>query len=166
MNSETKEKFMRKPNHDTYVAVIFLLFCGFAWWQIKKLPLGVGYEHTIGPEFFPGVMTASIAVLSVMLLVRSLWRGLIEGGADPTLAAGNVLMRMGLFLALLVVYILIYEPFGFLLASVIALPAGMFLLGERRPLHMFLFPCIIIALGYIGFTKIMMVPLPELPFYF
>lgn len=160
------EFYMKKANHDTYVAIVFLLFCGFAWWQIRKLPLGVGYAHTIGPEFFPGVMTVAIAVLAAMLLVRSLWRGLIEGGEDPTLAAGNILMRMGLFIALLVVYILCYEPLGFLLASGIVLPAGMFLLGERRLLHMFLFPYIIIALGYIGFTKIMMVPLPGLPFYF
>lgn len=156
---------MKKPNHDTWVAVVFLLFCGFAWWQIAKLPLGVGYEHTIGPEFFPGVMTVTIAILSVMLLARSLWRGLIEGGEDPTLAAGNVLLRMGLFIALLVVYILIYEPLGFVLASCIALPAGMLLLGERRLLHVFVLPFIIIGLGYTGFTKIMMVPLPEFPFY-
>lgn len=157
---------MKKANHDTYVALLFLLFCGFAWWRISLLPLGVGYEHTIGPEFFPGVMTVTIAILSVALLVRSLWLGLIEGGADPTLAAGNVLMRMGFFIALLAVYVLIYEPLGFLLASGIVLPAGMLLLGERRLPHVILFPYIIIGLGYIGFTKIMMVPLPELPFYF
>lgn len=157
---------MKKANHDTYAAIAFLLFCGFAWRQIAKLPLGVGYEKTIGPEFFPGVMTVTIAILSVALLVRSLWRGALETGEAPSLAAGNVLLRMGLFIALLVVYILIYEPLGFILASGIVLPAGMFLLGERRPLHIFLFPFIIIALGYIGFTKIMMVPLPDLPFYF
>lgn len=157
---------MKRPNHDTYVAIIFLLFCGFAWRQISKLPLGVGYEHTIGPEFFPGVMTSAIAVLSAMLLVRSLWRGLTDVGEDSTLAASGVLMRMGLFIALLVGYILLYEPLGFLLASGIALPTGMLLLGERRPLHMFLFPYIIIALGYIGFTKIMMVPLPGMLFSF
>lgn len=157
---------MKKPNHDTYVAIVFLLFCAFAWWRIKKLPLGVGYEHTIGPEFFPGVMTVAIAILSVALLARSLWRGLIEGGADPTLAAGNVLARMGLFIVLLIGYIFVYEPLGFLLASAIALPAGMFLLGERRFLHVIVLPYIIIGLGYTGFTKIMMVPLPEFPFYF
>ncbi len=156
---------MKKANHDTYVALAFLLFCGFAWRQIARLPLGVGYENTIGPEFFPGVMTVTIAVLSLALLVRSLWRGLIEGGESPALAAGNILLRMGLFIALLVLYILIYEPLGFLAASCIVLPAGMLLLGERRLMHVIVLPFILIGLGYVGFTKVMMVPLPEFPFY-
>lgn len=157
---------MKKPNHDTYVAVIFLLFCGFAWRQITKLPLGVGYEHTIGPEFFPGVMTATIAVLSAALLVRSLWRGSLQSADATAYAAGQVIVRMVCFLALLVAYILIYEPLGFLLASGLALPAGMLLLGERRPLHVVAFPLLLVGLAYFGFTKIMMVPLPGLPFYF
>ncbi|MDR1827613.1 MAG: tripartite tricarboxylate transporter TctB family protein [Methylobacteriaceae bacterium] len=156
---------MKKANHDTYVAIAFLMFCAFAWWRISKLPLGVGYEHTIGPEFFPGVMTATIALLSLALLGRSLWYGALDAGEAPAMAAGNVLLRMALFIVLLVVYILIYEPLGFLVASAVILPAGMLLLGERRPLHIFVFPYVIIGLAYYGFTKIMMVPLPEFPSY-
>ncbi|CAK7005434.1 MAG: hypothetical protein DELT_00214 [Desulfovibrio sp.] len=157
---------MKKPNSDTYVAVIFLLFCGFAWYQIARLPLGVGYENTIGPEFFPGVMTATIAVLSAALLVRSLWRGSLQSAEATSYAAGHILARVLCFLVLLVAYILIYEPLGFLLASGIALPAGMLLLGERRPLHVCILPWVIVGLAYFGFTKLMMVPLPGLPFHF
>jgi len=156
---------VKKTNHDTYVGIVFLLFCGFAWWQVSKLPLGVGYAKTIGPEFFPGVMTATIAVLSVALILRSLWRGAHGSEEKPALAAGNILLRIALFIALLVVYILIYEPLGFLLSSGLVLPAGMVMLGERRLSQILLFPALIIALGYLGFTKVMMVPLPEFPTY-
>lgn len=152
---------MKRANHDTYVGIVFLLFCGFAWRQISKLPLGVGYQKTIGPEFFPGVMTSVIALLSVALVARSLWRGAKSG--DTVLAAGHTLLRIGFFFALLFVYILMYEPLGFLLSSCLVLPAGMFMLGERRPLHALLFPTIIIGLGWVGFTKIMMVQLPGFP---
>lgn len=157
---------MKKANPDTYVATIFLLFCGFAWYHISKLPLGVGYEHTIGPEFFPGVMTVTIAILSAALLVRSLWRGSLQSAEATSYAAGHVLARVLCFLGLLIVYILIYEPLGFLLASGLSLPAGMLLLGERRPLHVVLYPLLIVGLAYVGFTKVMMVPLPGLPFHF
>lgn len=157
---------MKKTNPDTYVALIFLLFCGFAWYQISRLPLGVGYENTIGPEFFPGVMTVTIAILSAALLVRSLWRGSLQSAEATSYASTRVLGVMACFLGLLVVYILIYEPLGFLLASGLALPAGMLLLGERRLLHVVLVPLCIVGLAYLGFTKIMMVPLPGLPFYF
>jgi len=154
---------MRKANHDTYVGIVFLFFCGFAWWQISKLPLGAGYEKTIGPEFFPGVMTVAIAVLSAALVVRSLWRNAHDTGTAPTLAAGHILLRIALFIVLLLAYILLYEPLGFLLSSIITLPAGMLLLGEKRPTQILLIPALIIGLGYLGFTKIMMVPLPEFP---
>ena len=154
---------MKKANHDTYVGIVFLLFCGFAWWQISKLPLGVGYKDTIGPEFFPGVITATIAILSVALIIRSLWRSAQEAGAPPALAAGNILLRIALFIVLLIVYILTYEPLGFLLSSAIALPAGMVMLGEKRLTQILLFPAVVIGVGYLGFTKIMMVPLPEFP---
>lgn len=157
---------MRKANSDTWVGIIFLLFCSFAWWQITRLPLGVGYENTIGPEFFPAVMTAAVAVLSGCLIARSLWGMAVSGRESPALAAGATLARMGLFIAILVAYVFIYEILGFVLASALILPTGMFVLGERRLLHIFIFPCILIGLAWLVFTKVMMVPLPEMPFEF
>jgi putative tricarboxylic transport membrane protein len=153
---------MKKTNSDTYAALAFLVFCAFAWWRISLLPTGAGFEKSIGPEFFPGLMTAVIAALSAALLARSLFRGLRGSGASA-LAAGKVLARMGLFIGLLIVYILIYELLGFIVSSAIVLPAGMLLLGERRWLHVLVLPFAIIALGYIGFVKVMMVALPEFP---
>ena len=153
---------MKKINHDTYVGVVFLFFCGFAWWQISLLPLGVGHERIIGAEFFPGVMTAVIAILSVALIVRSLWRRAAHSGG-PTLATGHTLLRIALFVVLLLVYILIYEPLGFILSSCLVLPAGMLMRGERRPVQVLLFPAVVVGLGWVGFTKIMMVPLQEFP---
>lgn len=156
---------MRKANHDTYIGLIFLLFCGFAWWLVSDLPIGAGYEKTIGPEFFPGVMTAVIAVLSAVLILRSLWRGATRSGEDFSVATGKILLRIVFFVLLIVVYIFIYEPFGFLLSSIIVLPTGMLMLGERRWTQVLLFPAIIVVLFYFAFTKIIMVPLPEFPLY-
>lgn len=157
---------MKKANSDTWVGIIFLLFCSFAWWQITRLPLGVGYENTIGPEFFPAVMTMAVAILSGALVARSLWGSGVIGRDSPALSSAATLIRMGLFIAILVVYVFIYEILGFVLASVIILPTGMFMLGERRLLHIFVFPCILIGLAWLVFTKVMMVPLPEMPFNF
>ncbi len=157
---------MNKVNSDTWVGIIFLIFCSFAWWQIEKLPLGVGYEKTIGPEFFPGVMTAAVAFFSLLLVLRSIWGQSLVTSKSPAMAAAGTLARMGLFIALLVVYVFIYEMLGFLLASAIILPTGMFLLGERRLLHIFLIPCGLIILAWLVFTKVMMVSLPEFPLTF
>lgn len=157
---------MNKAGSDTWVGIIFLLFCSFAWWQISRLPLGVGYENTIGPEFFPAVMTWAVAIFSGALIARSLWGKGVTGRDSPAMAAASTLARMGLFIAILVVYVFIYEMLGFVLASVIILPLGMFTLGERRLLHIFVFPCILVGIAWLVFTKVMMVPLPEMPFDF
>lgn len=155
---------MRQANSDTAAGAAFLLFCSFAWWRIKALPLGVGYEDTIGPEFFPAVMTGAIAFFSLLLIARSLYmRTADEQG--PAMAAKGTLLRMGLFIILLTVYVFIYEILGFVLASAIILPTGMFMLGERRLLHLFLLPCALVGLAWLVFTKVMMVPLPEFPFF-
>ena len=154
---------MKRANHDTYIGAIFLLFCGFAWWLVADLPTGAGFEKTIGPEFFPGLMTVVIAALSLGLIVRSLWRGVKND--ESSLATGAIMLRIGLFVILMVAYILMYEPLGFLLSSAIALPLGMLMLGERRWTQFILFPAFIIIVFYLSFTKLIMVPLPEFPFY-
>lgn len=157
---------MGKANADTWAGIIFLLFCSFAWWRIINLPVGAGFEKSIGPEFFPKVTTGAVAVFSFLLIIRSFWKKSIAEGKSPAMAAGSTLARMGLFIALLVVYVFIYEILGFILASVIILPAGMFMLGERRWLHIVILPCVIIGLAWLAFTKIMSVQLPMSPFGF
>lgn len=155
---------MNKANSDTWTGIIFLLFCSFAWWQIDKLPTGVGNQNTIGSEFFPQIMTAAIAFFSLLLIARSFWKAANSRAKSTAIATGVTLWRMGLFMALLVVYVFIYESLGFVLSSVIILPVGMFMLGERRILHVVILPCILVGIAWLIFTKIMMVPLPEFPF--
>ena len=156
---------MRKANHDTYIGTAFLLFCAVAWWLVSDLPTGAGYSKMIGPEFFPGLMAAVIAILSFVLVVRSLWRGAAISGEDFGVATGKVLLRIVLFVALLVVYVLLYEPLGFLLSSLLVLPVGMVMLDERRWMQVVFFPAFIVVLFYFIFTKVIMVPLPEFPLY-
>ena len=154
------EGAMKRANHDTYIGAIFLLFCGFAWWLVADLPTGAGFEKTIGPEFFPGLMTVVIAALSLGLIVRSLWRGVKND--ESSLATGAIMLRIGLFVILMVAYILMYEPLGFLLSSAIALPSACSCLekddGHNYPVsgihHSIIF--------YLSFTKIIMVPLPDI----
>lgn len=155
---------MNKVNSDTFCGIFFLMFCSFAWWQVKNLPAGVGYENSIGPEFFPAIMTIVVALLSLLLIIRSLWGKAVENGQGPVMAGASTLFLMGLFMALLVVYVFLYEILGFILSSCLILPTGMFLLGERRILHAIIFPCILIGLAWLVFTKVMMVPIPEFSF--
>lgn len=147
-----------KTNHDTWLALAFLAFCGFAAWQITLLPTGVGNRYIMGPSFFPTVLTAAIAVLALALLVRSL----VRAGKVQPVKPVNASARISLvaFLVLLGAYALAYERLGFLVSSGLVMVSGMFLLGERRVTHLVLWPGVAVAFAWLMFFKIMKVQLP------
>ena len=150
-----------RTNHDTWLALAFLTFCGFAAWQITLLPTGVGNRYIMGPSFFPTVLTAAIALLALALLARSLLRANAVKAIKPI----NSSTRFNLvaFLVLLGAYALAYERLGFLVSSCIAMVAGLFLLGERRPTHLVLWPGVAVGFAWLMFFKIMKVQLPTFP---
>jgi|GEM_PF-3617629 len=147
---------------DKISAIALLLFCGWAWWMTKSLPSGI--RDSLGVTFFPQLMIILVAGLSLGLLARSfIGRDKMEKNPFPS---KGVLGRMALFLLLLIGYCMLYEPLGFILSSAVALPLGMLLLGERRLVHVVVVPWAVILVAYLGFTKLMKVFLPGLPFSF
>jgi hypothetical protein len=90
---------------------------------------------TPDPSFFPWIITASLLILSSVLLVQGL-----RGARDAPDTAGG-LRAPTVFLVLFVVYVAVLPFTGFVLASVPFFAALMWLYGERR-------------LGWIGVVSI------------
>ncbi len=146
-----------KINHDTGMAVGILAFCAFAYWQISQLPTGYG-DGAIGPSFFPFVMATVITLLALALLGRGIVfsRNVVP---VPRLAK-SIFAHLLLFLLMLTAYALFYEKLGFFVGSAAVMLLGMLLLGERRPLFVVALPCLVIAVAWLGFAKLMKVALP------
>lgn len=145
---------MRKPV-DFWIAIVLFVFCGIAAFLTAGIPLaGTGTKW--GPAFFPWLMIGGIAILAVVLLLRSFKQ------APPTEAGTSTVVygKMALFLFLMLLYAAFYVHAGYLVATGIFFVVAMLLLGERRPLHVLVIPAGIIAGVYLVFTQIMKVYLP------
>lgn len=154
---------MRKPV-DFWIALILLAFCGYVAYLTTGIPTG-GVGTRFGPAFFPWLLVFGIAALSLVLLLRSLYslKTEAEGSAGETGRKGTpakVLGKMALFLLLMLAYAASYVAIGYLVSSVVFFVVAMLMIGERRVLHVVVFPVCIVVGVYLVFTEIMQVYLP------
>jgi len=87
----------------------------------------------IGPEFFPRHLAIGLFACSAILVIQSLLAKPKKEEKAPTLSPFDKGMRR-LFagIAIIIVYALLWEPVGFLIATPLAMAAMMLLLGYRR----------------------------------
>ncbi len=121
----------------------------------------------IDPTFFPFITLASIVVLSIGVIIIARHQLTLETAAsvsDPSVLNEDTpdWFRIVAFFAILIVYALMFKPFGFLISSFIAIAASAVLLGNKNPLQIGL-----LALGcpvglYLLATRGLLVALPEL----
>ena len=141
---------------DAVIAFCFLVFCAIAGYLTRDIP-DVGMGAKLGPDFFPTVLIATIALLSAVLLIRTVIAKDIE--KYEKLGSG-VLTKMVLFFLLMFVYASFYLAVGWLVSAGAFFVIAMLALGERRLLHVVVIPAGIVLLVYLVFTKLMQVYLP------
>ena len=135
---------------------MLLVFCAIAGYLTRDIP-DVGMGAKLGPDFFPTILIASIALLSAVLLVRTVIAKNIE--TYEKLGSG-VFAKMALFFLLMFVYATFYLAVGWLVSAGAFFVVAMLALGERRLLHVVVVPAGIILLVFFVFTKLMQVYLP------
>ena len=112
---------------DLIAAVVLIAFTiGFVW-LTARLP-DRGLPNTPGPAFFPSVIAAALAVLSVALLVRGARAAAPETATLPPTIAARGWIVLGAF----VVYLIALPVLGFLFASVPFFAVLTWVYGERR----------------------------------
>lgn len=112
-----------------FCLVMLVLVAGF-WVESAGLP-GPSGGAPVGPTFFPRVVLGLIGGLSVLLLVRSFLRS-----ADATSFAGlggflRLHWRVPTLLAMLIAYVALMDPLGFVISSTVFLLGGFALLIRR-----------------------------------
>lgn len=105
-----------------------------------------------GAAAFPRLVAVGLAVLSVAQLVR-------PGSGEPLPGGGNALRVVGV-LVLLLVYSVLLEPLGFILATVLFLFGTLLLAEVRKPLPLALIPVGVSAALFYLFYELLRVSLP------
>ena len=144
--------------NDALLGALLLGFAGWVWWLTTFFPAFPGQDY--GPNLFPRILAAGIAVCALLLVLRGLRarRGLITFEAwvrEP--------MRLASFLAIpgaALFYILVSEPVGFIPTSFLLLTA-LFLWFRTRPVVALPSALGVTLLVHWFFAGMMRVPLPR-----
>jgi putative tricarboxylic transport membrane protein len=145
---------------DRIGGVLLLLFCvtyGLLSQDIRLLPFQANASFTARtmPE-----------VLSVMGIALSLWVIALPSSHEKPEFAGYKWTTFVLFLASMSIYGLTIRPMGFIVSTSAFLIFGFVLLGERKPLILFLVAVPLVFLFWLLMTKGLNIYLAPLPGFF
>lgn len=152
----------------------FLIGCGFAllglFTALVIVPAQVKTTKNImdfQPTFFPNFSCYLIVGLSLLLIVRNLWKDkkllsdLIPNlrasiSTEAFVSARNIVIALLMFC----VYYFLFQTIGFICSTVIILPALFFFMGWRKPLPAAIITALVIAVLYVFFNYVMLLKLP------
>jgi hypothetical protein len=144
---------------------ICVAFFGFMFYEGLDLA-GKGRAGEIGSGLWPLLAIGASALFSVALLISSVKKFRGEGAVeDRTPEAVAETKRQRVIVALSVVCFLIYLvaiPWvGFILSTLIYIPAFALALGERRKWVLFISPFLLTAIIVAVFAKFITIPFPK-----
>ena len=145
---------MRKAN--VIISFILLGFTGFYAYLIVNLP-SRDLPNTLGAAFVPWVLAGSLAGLSVILLISSIWA---KSEHSKVSLPRRELLGIAFLLILIGCYIKVMDYFGFVAASIVFLGILTWVAGSRKPVEIAVFSITTATLVYLLFQKFFKVQLP------
>lgn len=141
-----------KVNSDRLAAIFLLIICGVLWFEV--LP------YSMLASFFPKIVIGVLALLSLILLVRSSIKG-----EKKWLFQGIDKKYIIFAVAILVLWIGMIPLLGFLISSIVFFTILVWLMGDKKTnvssiLFAFAVVCCIVTVFYFIFKEILLVPLP------
>ncbi len=118
-------------------------------WQTLAIPVSPMYSK-VGPTVFPYMTMAGLALLAILLIVAA-----ARGGWQPADEKDTPTdwKAMGFVAAGLVANVLLIQPLGFTVASVVMFVLICFGFGSRHPLRDALIALVLALAAYFGFAR-------------
>jgi len=117
---------------DIFVSIFIFVVSGLFYAQIISYHTMVGYEK-MGPGFWPGLNLIGMMIISIILFLRAV-KNHRKGVSKKSSPLGRGVLVVG---GLLFFYILVIPYLGFLFTSFLAMSSFIYILGERRKVHIF-----------------------------
>ena len=150
---------MKKSNFLT--GLFFLALSVLAYIEARGM-VGKLASDELGPSFWPKTLSAAMIVLSVILIVQSLFSKQAVAGEDgPFDVKSEGFRRIVKISAPMVLFGIIIYAAGIYAGMVVMLPLCMFLHGEREKRFLFGLTAAIIVFIYLTFSIGLKVPLPR-----
>ena len=132
-------------------------------WQTTMIRVTPAYAK-VGPRAIPYLIGAGLVLIGLWLLAEAL-RGRplaapVSDSEDADPALPTDWRTVGLLAAALLLYLVLIEPAGFVLASAVLFTGAAFAMGSRRPVRDIAVGLILAAALYAGFTRGLGLDLP------
>ena len=146
----------RKAGKDFWSGVMFMCFAAVGFFVSRSYSLGSASK--MGPGYFPMLLVILLALLGLVLFIRSLVAG---DYPVPPLS-----LRPLLFLVIsVVVFGLTIEPLGLILSLLLTLVITGIASRESRPIETAILAVSLAALSVAVFHYALQLPLPVLPMF-
>ena len=144
---------------------VFMLAVGLLL-LLFLIPLGIDTPKKIrfaalSPTYYPQIVAMILSVIGLAIIVKNRRPRVTKETDELDEVHPNAKMRIGGFLALLAIYSLSLEFFGFVLSGVLALAASLVLAGERRALIIIAISLLLPISLFLFFYKVAYVPVPN-----
>ena len=147
---------MKKYNY--IVSVIMLALSGYIFYETSTYDIGTSFQKN--PAIWPQFLAAALALLSVALIVETLFTRSAESGEAVIDWKGPGMKKVYIMLALLVVFVVLMKIFGMLIALFLLIPAIEWVMGCRSKVMLIALPVGLVAFVYGFFVVVMKLTLP------
>jgi len=142
-------------------------FFSFMFYEAVKLH-GVGRFGEVGSGFWPMLSLGIALLLSLCWLIvtivtfsRAKGRAVEEPSKETIAAAWSRRKKVALSILSIIIYIVIMPWVGFILSTLLFIPAFALALEERRKMVLIISPFLITAITILVFAKFITIPFPK-----
>lgn len=147
----------RRPNvGEMLLSLATILFGAAIIWQTTQIRLTPAYSK-VGPRVIPYIIGAGLILVGAWLLVEA-FRGQDASlmstdseDADPSLPTDW--RTVGLLTLILLAYLILLEPAGFVLASALLFVGAAYAMGSRKLVRDSAAGIVMAVILYVGFTR-------------
>ena len=144
---------------------VFMLAVGLLL-LLLLIPYGIDTPKKIryaalSPTYYPQIIALILSVIGAAIIFRNRKPLKTKETDEPDAVHPNAQIRIGSFLALLVVYSFSLEFLGFVLSGALALATSLILSGERRAIIIIALSLLLPISLFLFFYKVAHVPVPN-----
>lgn len=145
------------------VFALALLILGAAYLvEARKLP--TWSEVTVGAGMFPELLGMALVAISAVWLVLDILQPRAEtAAADELLPSRSAVVRQGMVLGALAVYVVALQPWGFLISTFLFVAGLSIALEPSRRISAVAVAIVLVAVAQVGLVYLLKMPLPTGP---
>lgn len=135
---------------DRLFGLVLLALSGLVAWSASQLQVNFSYEP-LGPKAFPLLLSALLALSAIYLVVKP--------SPEGWQTSSSTLMKLGGALVAMWIYATIYEPLGFVIATIVIGSVLSWMFGEQ-PKKAVIFSAVMSVVSYFLLTELLQLNVP------